>query len=176
MTNRLKTVRYKKLIRIKRKDGKRIAGLLSQILDNCGFNTCIDDFSENTDYVITSETADSDVPEDVIHDTIVYDDPAEGPSAEGFRAAVTDYVNAVSEDEDGPNYVTYSDTNYAADVACRNVSVQGSETGFDIVCGGILGRARIDNGRYSVEEVLVCAAALTASGVPMASVLEFFNS
>lgn len=49
MTNRIKTVQNPRLIMIISENGKRIGDIVSDVLNFCSYNTCIDDFSQNTD-------------------------------------------------------------------------------------------------------------------------------
>ncbi len=178
MTNRLKTVQNPRLILIAGKNSKRIAGIVSDILNYCSYNTCIDDFSENTDFVIENPESDADCPDNIIADTLLFDENSAIPSGRmsDFREKVTSYENAMKLfGEESEGIITYSADNYGADVACRNLSESDGTTSFDIIGNGILSRVNIIDGKYSVEEVLACTGVLLAAGLPLASILGFFD-
>ena len=176
MTNRIKTVKYPRLILLRCENADRLSELISDILNYCSYNTCIDDFSENTDYVICRGACAQEPPAEVIADTAL----AEGEhlnrmEENGFRRLVASYEEAPELSEGSDRLLTYSSENYAADVTCRNILTQGSDTVFDLVSSGILSRVRIKNQMYSVCEVLVCTSVLLAAGIPLASVVSYFN-
>lgn len=178
MTNRIKTVQNPRAILIACKNSKRIAEIISDILNFCSYNTCIDDFSQNTDFVIENRDYDDNCPENVIADTILFDGDCEIDEDRmmQFREKVTSYENAMRlYGDDFSGVITFSADNYGADVACRNVSEDNGTASFEIIGNGILSRVNIIDGKYSVEEVLACTGVLLAIGMPMASVLSFFD-
>ncbi len=175
MTNKMKTVQKPRLIFLNCEDSQRLAELISSILDFCSYNNCIDDFSENTDFVIETSKYNGECPENVIADTVLYDEKHsnEWQRIGRFRQKVTAYEN-IGNDEN--EVLTYSTDNYGADLACRNISRCGNTATFDIVGNGILSRINIDKDKYSVEEVLACIGVLTASGLPLAAISGYFTS
>ena len=176
MTNRIKTVKYPRLILLMCQDAERISELISDILNYCSYNTCIDDYTENTDYVISCTACPQEASAGVIADTALADaESLQQLRTGGFRRLVTAYETASEFPENEEGLMTYSSENYSADVACRNISSQGDDTVFDIVSSGILSRVRIDSSMYTVYEVLVCTSVLLAAGIPLASVIGFFN-
>ncbi len=176
MTNRIKTVQTPRLIMIDCKNGDRIADIVSDILNFCSYNTCIDDFSLNTDFIIETPQFKGERPENIIADTILFDSADELKPAEEFRSRVTSYENAMQfYGEDNDDIITYSAENYGADVACRNKSEKNGIAAFDIIGNGILSRVNIINGKYSVDEVLACTGVLLATGLPLASIINYFE-
>ena len=176
MTNRIKTVQYPKLIFVMCKNSERISELISDILNFCSYNSCIDVFSENTDFVISGSVCGDEIPDGIIADTAIVDETCSClDKTSVFRKIAAPYEFAASGLEDDERLLTFSVDNYSADVACRNISVHGDSTVFDVVSGGILSRARIDSSLYSVEEVLTCISVLIAAGIPLAPVLGYFN-
>lgn len=176
MTNRIKTVKYPRLILLRCENADRLSELISEILNYCSYNTCIDDFSENTDYVISANASLQVLPADVIADTaLAAGEQLEWLAQNGFRRLVASYEEASELPENDEKLLTYSSENYAADVTCRNILTQGSDTVFDLVSSGILSRVRIKDKMYSVCEVLVCTSVLLAAGIPLASVVSYFN-
>lgn len=176
MTNRIKTVQYPKLILVMCRNSEKIANLISDILNFCSYNTCIEDFSENTDYIIALSLTSCKCNGGYIADAALIDDTCENASElSDFRKIALPYEIAEDEFEEDSKLITYSADNYSADVACRSISLQGDSTVFDVVSGGVLSRARISSGEYSVDDVLSCSTVLIAAGVPLASVLGFFN-
>ena len=145
MTNRIKTVQCPRVILVATENGEKLAQMISEIMNYCTYNTVIDDFSENTDFVIESEGFDVNCPENTVADTVVFDESC-----------------------------CISGENYGADVACRNMTSDGTRISFDLIGNGILSRLSFDSSRYTVEDVLACTGVLIATGMPMASVLNFF--
>ena len=176
MTNRIKTVQ--KPILVCCRQSERLSEIISGILNFCSFNSSIDDFTENTDFIIATESSECLSSDQVICDTAFFDGTA-APLAEkltAFRQKVTDYENAMKLYGEAPEDVlTYSVDNYSADVACRNIVNENGTTSFDIIGKGILSRVSIVSGKYSAEEVLACTAVLLSAGLPLASVLEYFR-
>ncbi len=178
MTNRIKTVQNPRLIVISCENGRRVGDIISDILNYCRYNTCINDFSENTDFVIVTPEYNGSRPENVIADTILFDKNTEfrRECIGQFRSKVTSYENAMKEfGEDTADIITYSSENYGADVACRNIAEKNGTAAFDIIGNGILSRVNIIEGKYSVQEVLACTGVLLAAGLPLASVLNYFE-
>ncbi len=173
MTNKMKTVQRPRLIFLACKNSQRLAELISGILDFCSYNNCIDDFSENTDFVIETSGYNGECPKDVIADTVLYDEENSDRCISGFRQRVTAYEN-IGTDEN--NVLTYSAHNYGADLACRNISECCNTVTLDIVGNGILSRICLDKDKYSVEEVLACMGVLIASGLPLAAISGYFTS
>ena len=178
MTNKIRTVQNPRLILLDCKNSHKLAQIISDILNFCKFNTCIDDFSEITDFVI--ENADSGIerPENVIDDTVLFDNNSSlsRDLIKGFRESVTPYENAMKFfGEDNDRVITYSSENYGADVASRNYAENGGTVSFELIGGGILSRVNVINGKYTVDEVLACTGVLIAAGMPLASVLNFFE-
>lgn len=178
MTNRIKTVQKPRLILVACKNSERMAHIISGILNFCSYNTCIDDFTQNTDFVIETNQYSGNDYEHVIPDTAVFDEESAAKSERlaEFRQKVTPYENAMKLfGEDPEDVITYSEDNYGADVACRNLSSSDGTTSFDIIGNGILGRVNIVSGKYSVDEVLACTGVLLAAGMPLASILGYFD-
>lgn len=180
MTNRIKTVQNPKLILVACKNSERISDIISNILNFCCYNTCIDDFSENTDFVITNYSENFTIPNDTIANTVIFDGSlslSDGVIMK-FRNKATSYEYCLKKyGEDVRNILTYSSENYDADVTYRNKSITpDGEIVFDIIGTGILSRVRLNNSVFSLDEVLVCTAALIATGIPIASILGYFNS
>lgn len=176
LTNRIKTVKYPKLILLRCEDSNRLSELISDILNYCSYNTCIDDFTENTDYVISCSECSNEEMSGVIADTALASaSDLHDLRRNGFRRLVASYeeVSELPESEEG--LITYSGDNYSADVTCRNISSSGDATVFDIVSSGILSRVRINSSVYTVYEVLVCTSVLLAAGIPLASVIGYFT-
>lgn len=180
MTNRIKTVQNPKLILVACKNSERIADIISSILNFCCYNTCIDNFSENTDFVIANYSDKFTIPQDTIADTVLFDRSSALSDSDisRFRNKVTSYEYSLKRyGEYAENIFTYSLENYDADVTHRNKSITtDGKTVFDVIGTGILSRVHIKNSAFSVEEVLECTAALIAAGIPIASILGYFNS
>lgn len=173
MTNKIKTVQKPRLIFLACENSYRLAELISDILDFCSYNNCIDDFSENTDFVIETSEYRGEYPENVLPDTVLYDSKYSDKRINEFRQKVTAYENTGADEND---VLTYSADNYGADLAGRNISLLGDKITADIVGNGILSRVCLDRNKYSIEEVLACMAVLIASGLPLASISEYFTS
>lgn len=179
MTNRIKTVQNPRLILLACKNAERIGGMISDILNYCRYNTCINDFSENTDFVIENKGYNDPHPDGIIADTVLFDDSSNISTERisEFREKVTSYEYATELfGEDMNGVITYSADNYGADVACRNITENDGRLSFDIVGNGILSRINITEGKYTVDEVLACMGVLLAAGMPMASISGFFDN
>ncbi len=179
MTNRIKTVQNPRLIVIACDNGKRVGDIVSDVLNFCMYNTCINDFSQNTDFVIENPEYKGGCPENVIADTILFDDDSKysGECVKKFRSRVTSYENAIQlYGEDPQDVLTYSSEHYGADVACRNISEKNGIAAFDIIGNGILSRVNISEGKYTVDEVLACTGVLLAAGLPLASIINYFEN
>lgn len=180
MTNRIKTVQNPKLILVACKNSERISDIISDILNFCCYNTCIDDFSENTDFVIANYSKNFTIPDNAIADTVISDGSfaLSNGIVSGFRNKATSYEYCLKKYGEGVrNILTYSSENYDADVTYRNKSTDSDGTAvFDIIGTGILSRVRLKNSVFSIDEVLVCTAALIATGIPIASILGYFNA
>ena len=179
MTNRIKTVRSPRLILICCKNAERLIQIVSDILNYCKYNTCIEDFSENTDFILTSKSSLPQLPQGVVKHTVVFDEYSgiKRADVEGYKNGVTSYENAdrLFGGDEGI-VTTYSRDNYSADVTCRNISKNGDgTTSFDIINDGILLRVQIDDSKYMVDEVLQCMAVFAATGVPLAAAVEYFR-
>ena len=176
MTNRMKTVQNPRLILAVCQNARRISEILSDILNYCSYNTCIDSFSENTDFILSTKSG-TECPEGVIADTVIFDQSVSNEVFSGFKKKVTSYEHFYSVHKEEPiSVITYSLDHYSADVTFRNIKEQNETTVFEIIVNGILSRVRINNRRYSLEEVLQCTAVLTATGIPLASIISFFNN
>ena len=179
VTNRIKTVQNPRLIVIACNNGTRVGDIVSDVLNYCKYNTCINDFSQNTDFVIENPDYTGECPRNVIADTILFDDDSKYKCecAKKFRSRVTSYENAMHLYGGEPQDVlTYSSEHYAADVACRNISRRNGKAVFDIIGNGILSRVNIKDGKYSVDEVLACTGVLLAAGLPLASIINYFEN
>ena len=177
MTNRIKTVQYPRVVLVAMQNPDRIIEMISDIMNYCTYNTVIDDFSENTDFVIETESFDINCPENAVADTLIFDESCrlDRERIAGFRQKVTPYENVGSiSQEESEGLITYSLENYGADVTLRNVTEENGRASCDLLCGGILSRLSFDSSRFTGEEVLISIAALLAAGMPMASVLNFF--
>lgn len=180
MTNRIKTVQNPKLILVACKNSERISGIISDILNFCHYNTCVDSFSENTDFIIANYSEKFTIPKDIIADTVIFDGSSDlnDEIITKFRNRATSYEYCLKKyGEDVRNILTYSSENYDADVTYRNkgISPDGAAV-FDVIGTGILSRVRLENSVFSIDEVLVCTAVLIATGIPIASILGYFNS
>ncbi len=174
MTNKMKTVQKPRLIFLACENSQRLAELISNILDFCSYNNCINNFSENTDFVIETLGYGEEYPENVIADTVLYDGGyCRNKHLGEFRQRVTAYENIDSSEDEA---LTYSTDNYGADLACRNISEYDNTMTLDIVGNGILSRISLDKNKYSVGEVLACMGVLTASGLPLAAISGYFTS
>lgn len=175
MTNKVKTVLNPRLILIDSENAARIGSILSDILDRCGFNTCIDDYTLNTDFVIATDSSYTPEAEALIPDTI-YFDKTMPQQQDGFRHRITSYENALEQfGSESGNVVTYSAENYDAAITCRHQQSKDGILTFDLVGKGILSRVSVTAGKYTVEEILACTAILLAAGLPLAAVLEHFD-
>ena len=112
-------------------------------------------------------------PENMIADTVLYDEKNNSDCINKFRRKVTSYENIKTDDEKA---LTYSTDNYGADLACRNISECGNEICLNIVGGGILSRISLDKNKCTVAEVLACIGVLTAAGLPLAAISGYFTS
>lgn len=180
MTNRIKTVQNPRLILAVCQNARRISEILSDILNDCSYNTCIDSFHKNTDFIISTKS-EAECPNDVIPDTIIFDESTDKNIADkavnAFKKKVTSYEHFYSANEDEQmSVITYSLDNYSADVTFRNIKEENGITVFDVIVNGILGRVRVNSTLYSLKEVLQCIAVLTATGVPLAPITSFFNA
>ncbi len=179
MTKEIKTVQNPRLILVLCENAERISEIISDILNNCSYNTCIDRFTENTDFIISGRICAAECSEDIIADTVVFDKYPNTVKdvVSKFKNRVTSYECCCGShaDESVPA-LTYSRDNYSADITCRNIGNQKGKTVFDIIGSGILGRIRMNSESYTVDEVLLCTAVLTVTGVPLASILNYFNS
>lgn len=178
MTAQIKTVQYPKLILIDCTNQDKISKVLSDILNSCSFNTCIDGFSEHTDFVIAQYQREAERSDKIIPYTVVFDEKSElsDSDIEKFQKKVSTYEYAYKKyGDENTDVLTYSPNHYSADVTCRNVKVSGKDIVFEIIRSGILSRVHIKSNLYSVEEVLLCTAVLTATGIPLASVIGYFN-
>lgn len=178
MTNRIKTVQTPRLIVFACNNGKRLGDIVSDILNYCKYNTCVNDFSENTDFVIENPDYSGNCPDNVISDAILFDENTDysKEDIDKFRVRITSYENALHMyGEEPTGVITYSADNYGADVACRNITEKNGTKTFDIIGNGILSRVNMINGKYSVEEVLACTGVLLAAGLPLASILNYFE-
>ena len=176
LTDKVKTVKYPRLIWLRSGNTARLGSLLADILEHCSFSSCEDNLSDSTDYILYRQEELPGFSGGLSADTALVDRSSAGKAGtEGFRRLVMAYEDLPDSLENDSRLITYSSENYSADVTCRNISAQGDSTVFDIVSGGILSRARINSSVYSVDEVLVCTAVLLAAGIPLASVLGYFN-
>ena len=175
MTNKMKTVQKPRLILLACENSHRIAELVSGILDFCSYNNCIDDFSENTDFIIETTEYDGERRTGVIADTVLFDGKCsiECERIGEFRQKVTAYENIGADEGD---VLTYSADNYGADLACRNVSETGETVSLDIVGNGILSRINFDKDKCTAEEVLICMSVLVGAGLPLAAISGYFTS
>ena len=165
MTNMIKTVQNPRLILLDCRNSHKLAEIISDVLNFCSFNTCIDDFTQVTDFIIENADSGTYCPENVIADTVLFDENSKmtRDKISTFREGVTSYENAMSFfGNDGEGIMTYSSDNYGADVASRNYTENG-------------GTVNIINGKYTVDEILACTGVLLAAGMPLASVLSFFE-
>lgn len=175
MTNKIKTVQKPKLIFAACKGSEHIAELISDILDFCSYNTCIDEYSANTDFVIADYAFGDNLPEGVISETVIFDGTADinDEFLSKFRIKVASYESCCERFGDRTDGIlTYSTENYDADVTCRNLEGGGS---FDIIVNGILSRVDIGE-KYSAEDALICTSVLLATGIPLASIVEYFTA
>ena len=178
MTNMIKTVQNPRLILLDCRNSHKLAEIISDVLNFCSFNTCIDDFTQVTDFIIENADSGTYCPENVIADTVLFDENSKmtRDKISTFREGVTSYENAMSFfGNDGEGIMTYSSDNYGADVASRKYTENGGTVSFELVGGGILSRVNIINGKYTVDEILACTGVLLAAGMPLASVLSFFE-
>ena len=178
MTNKIKTVQSPRLILTCCKNAERLTQIVSDTLNYCKYNTCIEDFSQNTDFILTSKISLPQLPRGIVKHTVVFDECSNinRSDVEGFKNGVTSYENADRFFGGDEGIVTtYSSDNYSADVTCRNISKNGGTTSFDIINHGILLRVQIDDSKYMVDEVLQCMAVFAATGVPLAAAVEYFR-
>lgn len=178
MTNRLKTVQTPRLILVCGKDAVRISEIISDILNYCSYNTLIDCFTENTDFIISTHSDDVLKYKNVTADTAVFDKQSELPEniISCFINKVTSYEYCFERyGDESENFRTYSCENYDAEIMAKNISREDNITQFDVIDSGILIRVKINNTVYSVHDVLVCTAALVATGIPVAPILEYFS-
>ncbi len=178
MTNRLKTVRVPRLILVECENELKISQTISDILNYCSYNTTVNCFTENTDFIISTDRESVRYAENIIPSTFVFDNDTDiqNKILSGFAKKVALYECCIGRyDESGDDFLTYSSENYDADVTARNISVNGGATLFDIIDEGILSRVRLKGDKYSVNDVLICTAALVATGIPVASILGYFN-
>lgn len=175
LSNSVKTVKYPRLIFLSSGESERLSEIISGILNCCSYSTSVGKIDENADYIISNSFIDFNDEVGIMPDT-AFADRDEIRKFSMFRRIVTSYEEAAEGDEADDRLLTYSLENYSADVSCRNISVQGDSTVFDILSGGILSRVRINSSIYSVRDVLVCTSVLIATGVPIAAILSFFNN
>lgn len=178
LTDRLKTVQSPRIILVDCDNAIRISGIISDILNYCSYNTLVDCFSENTDFIILTH-AKKPICENVIADTVTFDEKSvlSEEFISQFRNKVTSYEYCFGKyGDEAEGFLTYSADNYDAGVMFRNITVTENITSFDIIDDGILSRVRIHNNLYSVQEVIVCTCTLIATGVPIASILGYFNT
>lgn len=179
MTNKLKTVQNPRLILVDCDNAFRISNIISDILNHCSYNTLIDCFLENTDFVILTHNKDYSDFSELIADTVVLDEKSESNEnvITAFKNKVMSYEYCLYKyGEDVKGFTTYSYDHYDTDVMCKNIIVKGNITSFDIINDGILSRVRISTNMYSIKEVLVCTCILIATGIPIASILGYFNA
>lgn len=179
MTSKIKTVQKPRQIFIACKNMNRISEIIFDILKFCSYSTYKDVFSENADFIISKYSENFKLNENVIADTIIFDESCniDDNSIFKFRNIVASYEYCSQKyGDDEQKLLTYSKENYDADVTCRNIVNDDGITVFNIIITGILSRVRISNKIFSVEDVLICTAVLIATGIPMASVLEYFNT
>ncbi len=173
MPSEIDSAKDNRLILVLCQNAAKICRMLSEVLTYCSYSTGDGTAVKNADFIL------SDDPElscdGMIRETVLFDETV---SVEKelllFQNKITSYECSVNLKEEGLSVVTYSPDHYSADVRCRNLSGNGSSNVFDVIANGILSRVQADKEKYSVEDVLVCTAVLTASGLPLASVLGFF--
>ena len=77
---------------------------------------------------------------------------------------------------DGVSFVTYSDSDSAADVSSLNVQRRESSVCFELLCGDFMNRVFIPHKeKYTQSQVLVCASILYALGVPLKQAVSLIN-
>lgn len=178
MTNRLRTVQNPKLILVECSEAVKISEIISDILNYCSYNTVVDSFDKNTDFIISTDRNSIIRYKNVITDTVVFDEKSEISEevVSLFANRVTSYEHCfVRYNDSQEKILTYSCENYAAEVTARNISAEDNITSFDIIAQGILIRVRTGSKIYSVMEVLMCTAVLVAAGIPVASILRYFT-
>lgn len=171
MVDEVKTIRSPKWILLSCKNAEKISCLIVDILNDCSYRTCRNSVSENVDFIVTDN---AEIPKGVSAETIFFDGSVtlSENMIEMFTHKVSSYEYVCRRyGDEYRNIKTYSENHYSADVTCRNVD--GRE--FDIIHGGILGRVRMKKNVYTVQDVLLCTAVLTATGIPLASVIEYFS-
>ncbi len=176
MTSGIKTVQTPRRICMACQNSQRVCSIVSDILNQCGYNTCTDDDNENTDFVL-SVYHDKACPKDFIKNVIVFDGSSSISLDEvnAFRHKVTSYENSMAVfGENSEAVLTYSAENYSADITCRNVVQTNEFVSFDLIGGEILFRIRA-KAEYSLDEILMCIAVLMATGIPLAAVVAYFN-
>lgn len=104
-------------------------------------------------------------------------DAPEFPVPALFRACVMKFEPDRQKPPGFQNVVTYSIKWDCADFTARNIrQLPNGTTAFEIVGVGIIGRARLGEGRGGdVEAALAAAAAAMAAGMPFAEVLNALN-
>ncbi len=175
MTNTIKTVQYPKLILVICRNHQRMVELIADVLNYCSFQTGVEELSDHIDFLISQDAAFAQT-KGVIADTALVDETCKDLSVlAGFRRVTAPYEASFTESEKIRKLITYSADHYSAEVRCRHLEIQGEEAVFDVVCGGILSRVRINTALHTVEEVLACTSVLTAAGIPLAAILGYFN-
>ncbi|MBQ3928529.1 MAG: hypothetical protein II711_00350 [Clostridia bacterium] len=183
MMTRTGTVPTSRMILIACGNAKRISRVMEDILSSCSYNVKTDDFEGNTDFVIYVCADGSHIPDGLIPEVVVFDEAnrIEENCLESFKYKITSYEcysRYYHEEmtEKSTSFITYSPDNYSADITCRNLCNSDNMAMFDVIANGILSRVHISRDDYTVEDVLLCTAALTAEGMPLDSVLGYFNS
>ncbi len=179
MTNRIKTVQKPRILLIDCNNAKKISEIVSDILNYCSYNTIINSFRENTDFIILTDGKLFLDGSKFIADTVMFDKTSVLSDNEihRFRNCVTSYEYCLEKYGDNfQGIMTYSSENYDAKLMSRNINIDGNITSFDIIHDGILIRAKIQNNLYSLEDVLICTCTLAATGIPIAAILRYFNS
>lgn len=179
MTNKLKTLQCPRVVLVATGNSRKLTSIISDVMNYCTYNTLIDDFSENTDFVIESEEYDRNCPENAVADTVIFDNNCSlsDERLRAFRERITSYENSMKLDlAEGEKVTTYSSENYGADVACRNLTYDGGKASCDLIGNGILSRLTFDSRKYTADEILACTGVLLAAGMPMAAILNYFSA
>lgn len=178
MTDKLKPVQSPRVILIQCKNSKRISEIISDILNCCSYNTLVDCFATNADFIISVNKNNINKDADVIKNTIFFDDGSiDEKLSNEFCNKVMSYECCLKNYGDIPKEImTYSSENYKANITARNIIKTKNNISFDVIGQGILSRVRIYSNKYSVEDVLICTAVLVATGMSIASILGYFNT
>ena len=174
----MNTVQKPRLIAAACAESERIGQIISEKLESCGYSCCIDDISDNADFIIAASEYNVKYSERVSADTLLFEGQTSwlNEKTQAFRMKVTSYENAMKlYGGETVGVLTYSAENYGADVTCRNITGKNGIQTFDIIGNGILSRLSIISGKYSVEEVLACTGVLLSVGLPLAAVLDYFE-